>query len=111
MILIQNNSTSSISFCKKCKKNIKDNCQKGLSISFNPIMNNFFCSCQSLEKDFNINIFTINLNFLIYNVIEKIIIWWHELQLIFKQINEKVIIHFWYYLIFWRNSFLEKCLK
>lgn len=74
MILIQNNSTSSISFCKKCKKNIKDNCQKGLSISFNPIMNNFFCSCQSLEKDFNINIFTINLNFLIYNVIEKIII-------------------------------------
>lgn len=42
MILIQNNSISSISFCKKCKKNIKDNYQKGLSISFNPIMNNFF---------------------------------------------------------------------
>lgn len=89
MILIQNNSISSISFCKKCKKNIKDNYQKGLSISFNPIMNNFFCSCENPEKDFNINIFTINLNFLIYNVIEKIIIWWHELQLIFKQINEK----------------------
>lgn len=52
-------------------------------------MNNFFCSCENPEKDFNINIFTINLNFLILNVIEKIIIWWHKLQLIFKQIDEK----------------------
>ena len=50
MILIQNNSTSSISFCKKCKKNIKDNCQKGLSISFNPIMNNFFALVRVLKK-------------------------------------------------------------
>ena len=72
MILIENNSISSISFCRKCNKNIKDNYQKGLSISFNPIMNNFFCSCENPEKDFNINIFTINLNFLILNVIEKL---------------------------------------
>lgn len=93
--LLQNNSISSISFCKKCNKNIKDIYQKGLSISFNPIMNNFFCSCDNPEKDFNINIFTINLNFLIFNVIEKIKIWWYELQLIiFKQTGNYSILNY-----------------